>query len=256
MFPLSDGTIMAKLGVRQVQEEAVRILQANPGGIRFSALVNVICTQHPETPRNTVSGSVWNLDTVRPNEVRKPSRGLFQPVRAASITPPVPAAKVREEEFYESFGEWLKNELDEVTDYHALGGAVFRAKWGTPDVLGVYKPLASNLVKFPLEIVSGEVKVNPTEAITAFGQAAAYRLFSAKSYIAMANNIPEDDLSRLESLCLLFGVGLVLFDLDTKEPNYQIRVRAQRFSADMFYVNELADRLRNQDPETFEKLFR
>jgi hypothetical protein len=33
-------------------------------------------------------------------------------------------------------------------------------------------------------------------------------------------------------------------------------MRAQRFSADMFYVNELADRLKNQDPEVFEKLFR
>ena len=29
-------------------------------------------------------------------------------------------------------------------------------------------------------------------------------------------------------------------------------MRAQRFSADMFYVNELADRLKNQDPEVFE----
>jgi len=111
-----------------------------------------------------------------------------------------------ESEFYDSFGEWLKSELDEVTDVVAVGGAGFRAKWGTPDVLGVYKPLASNLVKFSIEIVSAEVKVNPQEAITAFGQAAAYRLFSAKT--------------------------------------------------DMFYVNELADRLRSQNPETFEKLFR
>jgi hypothetical protein len=98
--------------------------------------------------------------------------------------------------------------------------------------------------------------VNPGEAITAFGQAVAYRLFSAKTYIAIANSILQDDLSRLESLCMLFGVGLVLFDLNPKTPNYQIRVRAQRFPADMFYVNELADRLRMQEPETFEKLFR
>ncbi|MBI3449600.1 MAG: hypothetical protein HY049_11885 [Acidobacteria bacterium] len=54
-----------------------------------------------------------------------------------------------------------------MTDVVALGGASFRAKWGTPDVLGVYKPLASNLIKFPIEIVSAEVKTNPTESITA-----------------------------------------------------------------------------------------
>lgn len=39
---------------------------------------------------------------------------------------------------------------------------------GTPDLLGVYKPLASNLVKFLLEIVAGEVKVTPAEAMTAY----------------------------------------------------------------------------------------
>jgi hypothetical protein len=98
--------------------------------------------------------------------------------------------------------------------------------------------------------------VNPAEAITAFGQAVAYRLFSSKTYIAMAATIAEDDLSRLESLCMLFGVGLALFEVNPRDPDYRIRVRAQRFSADMFYVNELADRLKIQEPEMFEKLFR
>ncbi len=247
---------MPKLTVREIQAEAVNIIAAYPGGIRYSDLVNAIQEISPETPRNTISGSVWNLDTLRPDAVRKPSRGLYQPARSDGQVEELKPPKVKEEEFYEPFAEWLKNELDEVTDVVALGGASFRAKWGTPDVLGVYKPLASNLIKFPIEIVSAEVKVNPTEAITAFGQAAAYRLFSAKTYIAMADSIPQDDLSRLESLCMLFGVGLVLFSLSPKDPKFRIRMRAQRFSADMFFVNELADRLRSQDPETFEKLFR
>ena len=244
-----------KLSVKEIQAAAVDIVREHPGGIRYSALVNEIHLRNPETPVNTIHGSVWNLDAVRPSEVRKPSRGLYVPVGAAEAPEP-PKPRVREEEFYESFGDWLRSELDEVTDVVPLGGAAFRAKWGTPDVLGVYKPLASNLVKFPLELVAGEVKVAPSEAITAFGQAVAYRLFAAKTYIAMSSGIPEDDLDRLESLCQLFGVGLALFDPAPKAPNYQIRVRAQRFSADMFYVNELADRLRSQDPETFEKLFR
>ena len=248
---------MAKLSVREIQADAVEVIRRNPGGIRYTALVSDIHTRHPETPRNTIHGSVWNLDAVRPNEVRKPSRGLYIPAQVDEGPHPEPVKpRVREDEFYESFGEWLRTELDEVTDVVAFGGASFRAKWGTPDVLGVYKPLASNLVKFPLEIVAGEVKIAPAEAITAFGQAVAYRLFASKTYIAMSAEISEDDLGRLESLCMLFGVGLALFDLEPKEPDYRIRVRAQRFSADMFYVNELADRLRAQAPETFEKLFR
>jgi hypothetical protein len=247
---------MAKLSGREIQTEAVKIIRAHPGGIRFTELVNQVVQSHPETPRNTVMGSVWNLDALRPDEVRKPSRGLYQPTQATGEVEEPRAPKVQESEFYDSFAEWLRSELDEVTDVVPLGGASFRTKWGTPDVLGVYKPLASNLVKFPIEIVSVEVKVNAQEAITAFGQAAAYRLFSAKTYIAMTAMIAEDDLSRLESLCMLFGVGLVLFDINPKAPNYRIRMRAQRFSADMFYVNELADRLKAQEPGIFEKLFR
>lgn len=158
--------------------------------------MNQILIRNPETPRNTIHGSVWNLDAVRPAEVRKPSRGLYVAVGATEAPEPS-KPKVREDEFYESFAEWLKHDLDEVTDVVALGGATFRAKWGTPDVLGVYKPLASNLVKFPLEIVAGEVKVATSEAITAFGQAVANRLFAAKTYIAMPTAIPEDDLGRL-----------------------------------------------------------
>ena len=61
--------------------------------------------------------------------------------------------------------------------------------------------------------------------------------------------------SRLESLCMLFGVGLVLFDLNRDSPLFSIRVRAQRFSPDMFYVNEFADRLKHYDATTFEELF-
>src|SRR5208282_5954768 len=164
--------------------------------------------------------------------------------------------KIRESEFYEPFAEWLKNELDEVTEVAPLGGASMKTKWGTPDVVGVYKPLARNLIKFPLEIVSAEIKIDPQTPVVAFGQAVAYRLFSAKTYVAMPSKLTEEDQSRLESLCMLFGVGLVLFDVDKDNPHFLIRVRAQRFSPDMFYVNEFADRLKLYDSQVFERLFR
>jgi hypothetical protein len=68
---------MAKLTVQQIKSLARSIIAANPGGIRYSALVHKICQQNPETPKNTVHGSVWNLDALFPNEIAKPSRGLF-----------------------------------------------------------------------------------------------------------------------------------------------------------------------------------
>ncbi len=71
----------------------------------------------------------------------------------------------------------------------------------------------------------------------------------------MPTTLAEEDQSRLESLCMLFGVGLVLFNLDKSNPRFLIRVRAQRFSPDMFYVNEFAERLKLHDAQVFEQLF-
>ena len=88
-----------------------------------------------------------------------------------------------------------------------------------------------------------------------FGQAVAYRLFATKAYIVMPTSLSEKDKGRLEALCMLFGAGLVLFDLNKDAPGFSIRMRAQRFSPDMFYVNEFAETLKNHNAEAFEKLF-
>ena len=255
---------MAKLSGKEIQKLARSIVFESPGGIHYGALVDTISQQNPETPKNTIHGSVWNLDTLFPSEITKPSRGLFTPIaksesEAAALESTEQIAptgiKVKESEFYVPFAEWLKNDLDEVTEVVSLGGAGLKSKWGTPDVVGIYKPLASNLIKFPIEIVSAEIKIDPQAPVVAFGQAVAYRLFSTKTYIAMPTTLSEEDQSRLESLCMLFGVGLVLFDLNKDVPQFSIRVRAQRFSPDMFYVNEFADRLKHHDKQVFEELF-
>jgi hypothetical protein len=259
-------TPMANLNMQQIRERARTIVAANLGGIRFSALQEQIKQENPETNGNTISGSIYNLQELYPSEISKPTRGLFKPTSASgsedsivatgSEQPALADANIKEAEFYGPFADWLKNDLDEVTDVDSLGGASMKTKWGTPDVIGVYKPLAGNLIKFPLEIVSAEIKIDPYQPVVAFGQAVAYRLFSTKTYVAMPTTLTQEDQSRLESLCMLFGVGFVLFDLDKNNPRFSIRVRAQRFSPDMFYVNEFADRLRLHDAEVFERLFR
>lgn len=252
---------MAKLSGRQIQELAKHIVAESPGGIRYGDLVGRISASNPGTPVNTIHGSVWDLATRFPGDVIKPSRGLFKPAGAPPSTEPVPGEpetpqeRLREENFYEPFADWLKSDLDEATVAIALGGAGLQKKWGTPDVVGVYKPLASDRIKFETEIISAEIKIDPQVPVVAFGQAAAYRLFSAKSYIVMPSTISEEDYSRLEALCMLYGIGLVLFDVNVDEPNFRIRVRAQRFSPDMFYVNEFAERIFQINPATFNDLF-
>jgi len=141
------------------------------------------------------------LQAIFPNEISKPTRGLFV---AASQTENETAdigsteqvsplgGKVKEGDFYEPFADWLKDDLDEVTAVAPLGDAGLKSKWGTPDVVGTYKPLASNLIKFPIEIVAAEIKIDPQAPVVAFGQSVAYRLFATKTYIAM----PHDPLRR------------------------------------------------------------
>jgi len=249
---------MAKLTVREIRELAKNIVAQVPGGIRYSALTRRISQTHPETPRATIQGSVWDLDKAFPGQVLKPSRGLFVwagqnesvDQEAATTT-----AAARESDFYEPFAEYLKTDLGEATEAVALGGAGMRSKWGTPDVVGVFKPLPSDRVKFDLEIISAEVKSSPHESIVAFGQAMAYRLFSHKVYLVVPSTVPEEDQGRIEALALLFGAGFVLFDADSQNPQFRVRVRAQRFQPDMFYVNEFADRLHNLDRTLFNRLF-
>ncbi len=252
---------MAKLNRTEIRDLAKSIVKGATGGIRYSDLLTRIVTDHPETPRNSIAGAIYDLQETFEGEVAKPSRGLFTWLTAGSVptvktgpvVPPEPAA--REQDFYESFAEWLKNDLDEATEAIALGGGGLRGKWGTPDVLGTFKPVPSNRVKFEPEIISAEIKTNASESITAFGQATAYRLFSHKVYLVMPRTLPEEDRSRIAALAMLFGIGLVLFDVNVNDPKYDVQVRDQRFSPDMFYVNEFADRLHDHNKQAFNRLF-
>jgi hypothetical protein len=101
---------MARLTGRRIQELAKSIIASNPGGIRYSALVDTIWQQNPETPVNTIHGNVWDLDKAFPNEVLKPSRGLYTPasrtenevVSSGSTEQIAPTGvSIRESDFYE-----------------------------------------------------------------------------------------------------------------------------------------------------------
>lgn len=264
---------VALLNRHHIRKLALQLINENPAGLRFAEIINQIKKLHPETPANSISGAIWNLDKTHPKDVVKPSKGLYVAlavsdstanlavhnggVSAATspITVPPVAIQIQEQQFYKPFAEFLGGELSEVIVAEPLGGAGLGKKWGTPDVVGVYKPLASDRIKFELEIVSAEIKIDPQESVTAFGQAIAYRLFSAKVYVVMPSNLPKDDQSRLEALCMLFGVGFVIFDLNVNNPNFITRVRAQRSAPDMFYVNSFADQLYKHNPTLFQKLF-
>lgn len=231
----------------QIVAKAIELLQEHPHGLRYTELHKAIRAALPDANPNTIGGTIWNLEVQLPAQVYKPARGMYihtmfkemgSPTGPPSV-PPVPSKpKVKEEQFYEAFADWLIKELEECTKAVPVGGNLFKDKWGTPDVVGVREPKKSDIVKLPTEIVSAEVKIDSAGLITAFGQACAYRLFSHKSYIVVPVDSPEDDIGRLDALARIFGIGLILFDATApKEPKFEIRVRAAKHEPDMFYVN-------------------
>jgi hypothetical protein len=228
----------------KVREKAIEILSNSTQGVQYSKLASNIKEALPEIPIKTIYSAIWNLDVVRPDKVYKAGRGLFRHVSfretqaATQESATYLVSHISEDEFYQSFANYLVTDLEECTKAIPLGQNIFRDKWGTPDVIGIEESKPSDIVKHETVIVSAEIKTDTQGLITAFGQACAYKTFSHKTYIVVPRNSSGDDKSRLESLCLIFGIGLIFFDsTNIKNPDFEIRVRAQRHEPDMFYVN-------------------
>lgn len=232
---------MAKSKTARIHELAIRIIASHPEGIQYADLRRRIHETDNSLKLSTIGGAIYDLDS-RFDEVEKPSRGLFrsrigQTEANAIATHAAPA--IQEEQFYSPFADWLKNGLEDVTEAIPLGGNRFRDKWGTPDVIGKRDSKRSDIVKQPIEIVSAEIKTNSSQLITAFGQACAYCLFSHRSYLVVPKQAPADELSRLDSLCQVFGLGFALFDAESPDdPQFEVRVRPKKQDPDIHYTNK------------------
>ncbi len=63
-----------------IEAKAIELLKSNPQGMHTSQLVNAIKEALPNVHPKTINGTVWLLAEKRPEEVYKPSRGLFRHV--------------------------------------------------------------------------------------------------------------------------------------------------------------------------------
>lgn len=260
---------MTTLTGHQIKATARKILHDHPTGIQWTKLLLQIQQTSPSTSINTIQGSVHSLIKNSKNIV-KISRGFYtidatqdtignEPSQTKNDKTQKTAKDtcnaIAEVAFYQPFGDWLRDELEEATGTMVLGGNVLKAKWGTPDVVGVLKPQTGDLVKFQPQIVSAEIKIDPNQTIVAFGQAVSYRLFSHKSYIVVPETTPKADLDRLEALSIITGIGLAIFTMNIETPNFRLVVRAALAQPDMFYVNEMASKLHDFDSKQFNALF-
>ena len=234
----------------KIKKIALDVLADREEGIRYSDLKRKILERNSSFNPNTISGATWDLEITYPDKIYKPDRGIFrllkfredittQPDQQTITKKPTKSKSIKEEDFYKSFADYLVNELEECTNAIELGGNIFRDKWGTPDVIGIRKSKHSDILQFQTEIVSAEIKIDSNGLIIAFGQACAYKIFSHKSYIVVPSNSQLDDITRLDTLCRQFGLGLILFDeTNVEDPNYEIRARAVKHEPDMFFVNK------------------
>ena len=63
-----------------IEAKAIDLLKSNPQGMHTSQLVKAIKEALPNAHPKTINGTVWLLAEKRPEEVYKPSRGLFRHV--------------------------------------------------------------------------------------------------------------------------------------------------------------------------------
>lgn len=233
----------------------MEILKNFPQGIKYSNLVNLLAQEG--TNRNSIDGAVYRfkqmIESGEIDNVIRPERGLYilkeyfkENLLEQKTDKFVEKLKqgnkkeqAMEENFYKPFADWLQNEQEECTRAIPLGGNKLKDKWGTPDVIGVYESKQSDIIKLPTEVISAEIKIDTNNLVTAFGQACAYKLFSNKSYIVIPKCSSQEEIGKIEALCKVFGIGLVLFD--NKNPNlpgFEILVTAIKHEPDRFFINK------------------
>lgn len=234
------------------------ILENKPNGIRYSELHQEIKNALPEVNVNTIHGNLWYLkqkiDSGEIEDISRPEQGLY--ILSKYLGEKGTEIETREEtlekDFYQPFANYLVNDLEECTKAIPLGGNCFQDRWGTPDVIGTYRILGFGNIQPPIEIISAEIKTDTNQLISAFGQACAYKIFSHKVYLVIPKEARSFDIKRVESLCLKFGLGLILFDRSNKDnPNFEILARAVKSEPDYFYVNKYLRILETEARELF-----
>lgn len=224
---------------------AEKLIRENKTGVRWGQMFHATRAAFPDVPKNTIVGSLHTFRLNLPAGIANPSRGLYQEIDSASelegsVSQVAFTPRIRESDFYEAFASWLRDEIQEATVTAPFGGNGFGGKWGTPDVIGLYRPQITDIIKFPEEVISAEIKIDTHQLIVAFGQACAYKLFSHRVYLVVPASASQDDLERLDALASVVGVGLVKFNADNpEEPDFRIMTRAAKHEPDYFYVNKV-----------------
>src|SRR5690242_5882681 len=105
---------------QKVIKRATELVSLAPQGIRYSELHKAITSEFTDIPSNTVHGALHKFRTDLPTGIYQPDRGLYQlekykPAETGETVVKITHPKIREEDFYGAFADWLVNELEECT---------------------------------------------------------------------------------------------------------------------------------------------
>lgn len=240
----------------KLRKKAIEILANYPDGIHYSDLLREVQRSFPDTKWKTLEGSLWNLEETSKGIVIKPERGKFlldkfsMPSSTRSsperIQDRADNLEIAETSLYRPFADYLTKDLGECSSAKPYGNSRLGRKWMTPDVVGYYRVgTASPFQRIP-EIVTAEIKITTDyqNAISGFGQASSYLLYSHKSYLVIPNQMDDEPRKMIESLCTLSGIGFVIFDRTNQErPHFELRTKARRQEPDLFYLNEFGSKI-------------
>ncbi len=241
---------------QQITSAIINLLTEAPEGMRSTEIFDAVKEKFPDARRGQIIGRLRQLRLDPRSDIERLSRGLYRHIKFGpkddSGRPIIVLSDDDENEnmtevrFYQPFSDYLVDELEECTEAKPLGGNTFGGRWGTPDVIGKNESQRGDVIEHETEIISAEIKTDETALITAFGQACAYKLFSHKVYLVVPKVISREERSRIESLCLIFGIGFILFDRNNpNNPDFEIRVRASKHEPDWFYVNKYGEKIRD-----------
>jgi len=231
---------------------ALKEMENYSDGINFTKICKIMKDKYPEMTQGALCGFVRDLYKKHDKEIVKISTGLYilkkfdQNIASnnQNTSSNNSKTKINEEAFYVPFANFLDAALENCTTVIPLGGNSLGDKWGTPDVIGVYKPKRGDIDQ-TIEITTAEIKfdTSPNALITAFGQACAYKLFSHRVYLVIPEQSDDETIDRIDSLCILFGIGLILFNKDDPEEEFQIKNRARKSMPDISYLNKKIEKI-------------
>lgn len=243
-----------------IRKKAIEILSRKEyvGGLRYSMLTKKIAEETGENS-NTINGSTWNMPNEMPDQVSRPQRGLFILTKNLGAVVDGDGEAVekysdefKEQDVYEPAKDYLLGK-GEATHAIAVGGAMFKQKWGTPDIMGAIRVSSDAVYQPPIEIVAVEVKGNNYLPVEALGQAMAYKLFAHRTWLVL----PEtDDIDRVEGIAMSANIGLVVFTYKNGQFIFETLNRPMMGNPDADEVNNILNTLRDKDRKKYNELMK